>query len=207
MLKEKYRNILVKYLPPNTVDKAINLIFEFNISLTITKGRNTKFGDYRPPQNNRGHRITINYNLNPYAFLITLMHEIAHLKNWIKHKNKVKPHGEEWKLEFNLLMENYLEDQTFPEDILKHLKKYFLNPKASSSSDTSLMKALMRHNNETLGTFIEEIPIESLFVFRGNRIFKKGEQIRKRYRCIEIETQKIYLFNPLAIVEPIDTIH
>lgn len=204
MLKEKYKTILVKYLPPNAVDTAIDLIFQHNISLTITKGRNTKFGDYRPPQNGRGHRITINFNLNQYAFFITLMHEIAHLLNWNKRRNNVKPHGEEWKLEFALLMKDFLNDTTFPPDILKCLKIYFQNPKASSSSDTMLMKALMQQDEEPAGTFIEEIPENSLFSFRGNRIFRKGEQIRKRIRCVEVNTQKVYLFNPLAIVELID---
>ena len=204
MLKEKYKSILVKYLPPNTVDYSIDLIFQHNISLTITKGRSTKFGDYRPPQNTKGHRITLNYNLNQFAFFITLIHEIAHLVNWNKHRSKVKPHGEEWKYEFGVLMNPFLNESTFPTDILKCLKVYFQNPKASSSSDTLLMKALIQHNNEPTGTFIEELPENSIFTFKGNRTFRKGEQIRKRFRCIEIKTKKIYLFNPLAVVELIE---
>ena len=204
MLKSKYRAILQKYLPEESVDVIVDLVFKYNIKLTITKGRNTKFGDYRPPHSTNGHRISINYNLNKYAFLITLVHEIAHLINWEKYQNKVKPHGNEWKNEFFILIKDFLNETIFPPDILSALKHYFINPKASSSSDLLLMKTLISYDIATEGVFVEDIPLDALFIFRGGRIFKKGEQIRKRYRCTEVKTAKVYLFNPLALVEPLD---
>ena len=60
----------------------------------VKKSRSSKYGDYRPPLKGSNHLITINYDMNKYAFLITLVHEIAHLTNWNKHKDKVKPHGD-----------------------------------------------------------------------------------------------------------------
>lgn len=190
-------------MPEESVEAIVDLVFKHNIKLTITKGRNTKFGDYRPPYSTHGHRISINYDLNKYAFLITLTHEIAHLINWEKHRNTVKPHGNEWKHEFHMLIKGFLKESIFPTDILVALKHYFINPKASSSSDVFLMKTLISYDKSVEGIFVEEIQLNELFIFRGGRIFRKGEQVRKRYRCTEIKTQKVYLFNPLALVEPV----
>jgi len=36
-------------------------------------------------------------------------------------------------------------------------------------------------------------------------LFQKKEKLRKRYKCIELKTKKIYLFNPLAEVKPVRT--
>ncbi|HAD34265.1 MAG TPA: hypothetical protein DCF44_07170 [Chitinophagaceae bacterium] len=41
--------------------------------------------------------MSVNGNLNSYHFLITLLHEIAHMLVWEQFRNRVKPHGLEWK--------------------------------------------------------------------------------------------------------------
>ncbi len=98
--KEKYRQVLANYIPQQAVDLMAEWILDFNFDLRITKERNSKLGDYRNPTPGERHKISVNHNLNQYAFLITLVHEIAHLHTWEKHKWKVKPHGDEWKNEF-----------------------------------------------------------------------------------------------------------
>ena len=78
-MKEQYTQVLIKYIPETSVPLIVNWIIEYGVHLKITKDRSTKLGDFRPTLGvNRGHRITVNYNLNKYAFLITLVHEIAH---------------------------------------------------------------------------------------------------------------------------------
>jgi len=74
----------------------------------VTRSRNSKLGDYRAPFKGSSHQITVNHDLNPYSFLITTVHEFAHLKTYQEHKNKVKPHGNEWKENFKMLMEPFL---------------------------------------------------------------------------------------------------
>ena len=90
--------------------------------------------------------------------------------------------------------------EVFPNDILYLLNHHMKNPKASSCSDLALMKVLSKYDNFQY-IFLEDIKLGSSFVFREKRVFMKMEKLRKRYRCKEISTNKIYLFSPLAKVE------
>ncbi len=191
---------LANYIPDSACPTITKWINYYKPELKITKGRNTKLGDYRHPFKGAGHRISINHNLNKYAFLITLVHEFAHLVTWEKHKNSVKPHGEEWKEYFRKMMFPFLEMELFPKDVDKALLGYMLNPAASSCTDVDLQRILKQydplvHKKPT----VEQVPLKGLFEFR-KRIFRKEEQLRKRYKCTELATKRTYLFSPLAEV-------
>jgi SprT protein len=82
-------------------------IIEFDFKLKITKERSTKLGDYTSPRDGLNHTITINHNLNQYSFFITLVHEIAHLHTFNKHRNTVAPHGQEWKQSFQSINDTF----------------------------------------------------------------------------------------------------
>ena len=96
-----YKDILSDYLPELSVPIVFDWVKSNNVQLKIAKNTTTKLGDYRPPQGRYGfHRISVNHDLNKYNFLLTFVHEFAHLKNWEQHKRNVNPHGKEWKLAF-----------------------------------------------------------------------------------------------------------
>ncbi len=197
---ERNSNVLQKYIPEPAVSIIARWISEYDFKLKIKKERSTKLGDYRSPYDGQNHIITINYNLNKYAFLVTLIHEVAHLVTFTKHKNSVNPHGEEWKQQYKLLMKHFLTTDFFPTDVLLALQKHFISPAASSCSDANLLRILKRYD-EDQKTFIESIPEKTIFKYNGGRVFVKGERIRTRYRCKEISTGAIYLFHALAEVE------
>jgi SprT protein len=198
-------NILVKYVPEAAAPLIAQWINEYKCAFKIAKTRSTKFGDYRPPQRGSGHKISVNYNLNVYAFLVTTVHEFAHLHTWNQHQNKVLPHGQEWKANFKTMMQPFFELAVFPPDLQKTIANYLQNPAASSCSDISLFKALNQHNLNAHPVFtVESLPPNSLFELKPGRVFKKTERIRKRYKCIEVKTGLIYLFNPLAEVKPME---
>lgn len=172
----------------------------------ISKSRTSKFGDYRPPYNGHGHRISVNHNLNPYAFLVTTVHEFAHLATWNAHKNRVKPHGAEWKANFKRLMDPFISSGIFPSDIKTALVRHMHNPAASSCSDRHLFRTLRRYDPKTPGAHtVETLPEQAIFALKNGRIFQKKDKLRIRYRCVEIKTKRIYLFSPLAEVTPIQT--
>ncbi len=199
---ERNSNVLQKYIPEPAVSIIASWITEYDFKLKIKKERSTKLGDYRSPYGGQNHIITINYNLNKYAFLITLVHEVAHLVTYVRHKNSVNPHGEEWKQQYKLLMKHFLNGDFFPTDVLLALQKHFLSPAASSCSDANLLRILKRYDEDSAQkTFIESIPEKSIFKYNGGRVFEKGERIRTRYRCKEISTGAIYLFHALAEVD------
>ena len=159
----------------------------------------TRHGDYRKMPNGQ-HQITVNGNLNPYRFLITLIHEIAHLVAFNKYGRAIKPHGKEWKQTFQMLMLPYIRPEVFPNRLLPLLAIHFKNPKASSDTDTKLSLALKQYDPPNDKNFIFEIPAGGLFRLYNGKIFKRGKKRVKRYECLEISTGKKYLFNPNAEV-------
>ena len=88
--------LLQKYIPQAAVEPVFNLIKRYNVHLKIVNERVTRHGDYRKMPNGQ-HQITVNANLNPYRFTITLVHEIAHLVAFTEYGRLIKPHGREWK--------------------------------------------------------------------------------------------------------------
>lgn len=201
---ERNSTILKKYIPEQAVQAVAHWIVQLNFKLKIKKGRLTKYGDYRHPIKSLNHQITINQDLNKYAFFITLVHELAHLTNWNKYKHSVKPHGQEWKQEFQELMRPFLTEAIFPEDVMKGLTRYLQNPAASSCSDTQLMRTLKQYDNKPDIVLLEQLSFNSIFKTSNNRYFIKGEKRRKRFLCRELRTKRDYLFNPLAEVYSVD---
>jgi SprT protein len=197
---ERNKSILHKYIPSPAVPLIAEWIYHFDFKLKIKKSRSSKYGDYRPPLENTNHHISVNRDLNPYSFLVTLVHEIAHLSNFRKNGDRVKPHGEEWKLEFRRLMQPFFELGFFPEDVHRALTRYLLNPAASSCSDIGLLRVLKKYDDVNGSVFLEELPAGTTFVFGKGRKFRKGEKIRKRFCCAEVGSGKKYLFSPLCEV-------
>jgi hypothetical protein len=193
--------ILENYLPPEAAPQIARWINLYQVELKITRSRQSKLGDYRAPFKGKPHRISINHNLNPYSFLITLIHEFAHLTCWNLHNFRVKPHGEEWKREFKTLMMPWIEKNYFPDDVKQGLLNYMQNPAASSCTDLHLMRTLEKFDFAKQNQYtLESLEPGTEFKIKDGRIFTKGDQLRKRYRCIENKTRRIFLFNPLAKV-------
>ena len=107
---------MIKYIPEEAIPLVEYLIIEHKINLKIVSERQTKHGDFRRLPN--GHmQITVNNNLNPYQFLLTLIHEIAHHVTYQKF-GRVQPHGKEWKTVFQHLMLPFLQPEIYPKNIL-----------------------------------------------------------------------------------------
>ncbi len=205
-MTEEEKKILAEYLPENALKPVANLINRYKIYLTISRTRNTKLGDYRPPVYQPHHKISVNHDLNPYAFLITFIHEVAHLIIYKKYKlKKVAPHGKEWKREYSGLIQQFLDMDIFPEDIKQQLSKSIINSKASSSSDIELTRILRKYDKNKIEgvVHLEDLPEGSVFVIRTGRRFKKGTRRRVRYMCQNIDNRRWYLFHPLTEVKPL----
>lgn len=188
------------YIPKLALARVSELLDNDKLTVKIKKERKTRHGDYRAMPNGM-HEISINSNLNPYRFLITLIHEIAHFETYSKFGRTIKPHGLEWKRTFQHLMLPFLNPQIFPLELLPLLAKHFKNPKASSDTDVNLALALKKFDESNNKTYIFEVPLGSDFKLYNGRIFKRGEKRRKRYECIEVRTGRLYLFNPNAEVD------
>lgn len=198
----KDRDVLAEYLPRDAVDSVLNRIIEKSIHLKITRSRKTKLGDYRPPVRHSNHRITINHDLNPYSFLITFLHELAHLLVFEQYKNKVAPHGKEWKNEYRKLMVEFFRLNVFPQELLKALENSIRNAKASTFSELELSRLLKNYDKPNGQFHLETLPAETVFTIHNGKKFVKGEKLRKRYQCRSLQNNRIYLFHPLTPVSP-----
>lgn len=193
---------LSEYLPEGAACIIARWIDEYKCDFRIAGKRSSKLGDYRPRHKGLNHRISVNYNLNPYGFLITTVHEFAHLLTWNEYKSSVKPHGQEWKRNFKKMMQPFLEMEIFPQHLKNEINSYLINPSASSCTDINLFRAIQEYNAPDPGglkvLLIENIPCDTTFMVRNGRKFKKLEKMRKRYKCIELATGRLYLFHPMA---------
>ncbi|MFO8148242.1 MAG: SprT-like domain-containing protein [Bacteroidota bacterium] len=193
-------DILEKYLPSHAVAPVFEMVKENRIHLKIVNERVTRHGDYRRMPDGV-HQITVNANLNEYRFLITLIHEISHLLAFERFGRTIKPHGNEWKFTFQQMMLPFIRPEIFPVQLLPIIASHFKNPKASSDTDAHLSVALKKFDPENDKNYIFELPPGGLFKIYNGKVFKKGQKLRKRYECLEVETGKVYLFQPNAQVE------
>ena len=189
---------LQEYLPEGTLEPVLHYLHFYDVHLTVARERKSILGDYRHRTHGKNHRISVNGNLNKYAFLITLLHELAHLLTFEKFGNRVASHGKEWKSLFGELLAQFVEHDIFPADIKNALLQSLQNPAASSCADDGLLRALKNHDEkDSRLVFVEQMKEGSLFKTHDGRVFRKGEKIRKRFRCEEVKTKRIYLFSPV----------
>lgn len=196
---------LQDYLPPGTYEPVYAYLRQYKVHLTVARERKSILGDYRHRTNNQHHRISVNGNLNHFAFLITLLHELAHLVTFEEFGNRVQSHGKEWKIIYGRFLQQFLQHKVFPPDIENELLQSLKNPAASSCAEDGLMRILRKYDkrksNEQL---LEELPVQTLFRIKDGRVFRKGIQLRKRFQCLEVKTGKLYLFSPVYEVETLE---
>lgn len=200
--KEYPMQQLAHFLPPGAFEKVLVHIQQYRVHLSITRERRSLLGDYRHAHPGAQHRISVNGNLNPYAFLITLVHELAHLLTFDRYRHRVAAHGKEWKAIYRDLLRGFLGVGIFPGDVEAALLQSIDNLPASSCADEPLMRVLRRYDPaDEKALLVEELPEGALFAIAGGRVFRKGKKLRKRYQCSELATGKLYLFSGLYEVE------
>ena len=204
--KETPLHFLQQFIPEGSYELLQPFFETHTIHLTLTRERKTVLGDYRAPTSEKPfHRISVNVNLNKYSFLITLLHELAHLATWLQHQHKVPPHGAEWKQQFQQLLTPFFGKHFFPKEVENALWKYLHNPAASTCTDTFLFKALYQNDTQKEGyKLVDDVLIGEQFMAENGKIFKKVKKQRSRARCLEMSSGKFYLFP--GIVE-VKTVH
>ena len=202
---DQLRQLLSKKIPKSAVNYAVELWEKEPFSFKATASRKTKLGDFRYRRDRKIQTITINADLNPYQFLLTYIHEVAHLHAFVRFGITIAPHGPEWKSTFQQLLIPLLSTDFFPIDILIPLRKHMKNPKASSARDLFLMKEMSKYDEKSINSeiiFLSDVKPGNRFLLSG-REFEKGETRRTRVLCQEVNSGKKYLIAQLAKVKPI----
>ncbi|MGI9547742.1 MAG: SprT-like domain-containing protein [Flavobacteriaceae bacterium] len=190
---------LNRYLPAAAIHSAKRLLDTLDVHIKIVNIRVSRHGDYKRLADG-SHAITLNATPNPYRFLITMLHEIAHLQAFENFGRRIKPHGKEWKRTFQHLMLPFLRPEIFPSELLSVLAYHIKNPKASSSTDANLAFALKKYDPPTNTVSVLEIPSGGIFSMYNGKKFQRGKKRVKRIECIELSSGRLYLFQPNAEV-------
>lgn len=203
MTEQKVLQILQHHVPAGALHYCHSLWIKNPFQLKITRSRHSKAGDFFCSNAQPIPRITINNDLNPYLFLVTYIHEVAHLHIHNKHNHTTSPHGKEWKQCFQQLMMPVLNSTVFPESFLPVLINHMQNPMASSFADAELTKAfrLFDPKGEDMVT-VSELPEGTHFLLRGKH-FKKGKLRRTRFLCDELKSKRKYLVPAEALVSSV----
>jgi SprT protein len=195
------RAVFEQYLPPTTVDYCWQIWQKYEFDFVVARPRQTKLGDFMARPNER-ERITVNANLNPYNFLITYLHEVAHLEVHRSYKRRQPAHGQAWKNHFRNLLVPVMIPDVFPETVLTPLLRYAMHPKASTSTDMPLMHALRSLDvKDSSGILMLADVAEGERFMLKNRVFVKNTTRRTRAFCTEESTKKHYLVPCVAWVK------
>lgn len=195
----RFSEKLSPFLPEGSTYYVAKFLIDHVVHFTVSKDRVSKFGDYRQPWEGKPHRISVNGGLNKYAFLVTTIHEMAHLTTYNKFGNRVTSHGKEWKLEFRDLFEPIIQKDILPNDITMAINNYLRNARAASCADDKLYRVLRRYDKNK-GTLVEHLKHGDIFEL-GGKTFQLGNKLRKRYDCKELHSGKMYRVLGLAEID------
>ena len=195
-------DVFRQFFPEEAVPYCLHLYESLGFDFHIKKPRKTKFGDFKADEARGIRSISVNNNLNPYAFLITYLHEVAHLLTYQQHGRTVRPHGIEWKRQFEEVSSPVLDEAVFPADILGQVSTYLSNPRASSCSDPVLYRMLKRYDPVSDHVFLSSLRVGQLFLFHGHT-YRYLEKKRTRILCERVEDSRRYMINQMAEVIPL----
>lgn len=203
-----FDTLLRPRLPAGTDEYVADVLRAHPCEIRLAGPRRSKLGDHRPPgRGGARHRITVNEDLNPYAFLTTLLHEVAHAATWERHRRRwrpPRPHGPEWQREFAALLGPMVKGEILPADVRGALADALDRPAAATCSDRQLALVLARYDPLRPGLVrVEDLAPGALFRTDRGRVFRTGSLVRTRRRCFEARTGREYRVHGLALVEPL----
>lgn len=195
-------------LPAPAGDYVARVIRAHRCEVRLSRPRRTKLGDHRSPTRARPrHLITINDDLNPYAFLTTLLHELAHAATWERHHRRwlpARPHGPEWQREFATLLRPVVEADILPADVRAALAGTMRGAAAASCSDRRLALALARYDPPRPGVVrVEDLAPGAIFRTDCGTVFRAGPIVRTRRQCFEWRSGAEYRVHCLARAVPL----
>lgn len=190
---------LRRRLPAAAVPVVENWMRRNPVQVRVSRPRTTKLGDYRNATRTQPHRVSVNANLNKYAFLVTLVHEFAHYATFVRTRRMTNPHGKAWKDDYSKLMRPFLSRDVFPADVLEALEHHLHDAPASSCTDHNLLRILRRYDPDPV-LFVEELEERSIFRLNG-KLFVKGARLRTRFKCRCLNDRRTYHIDAVAEVQ------
>lgn len=193
------------HLPAASAAYGRSLWQHYGFTFRVVRPRRTRLGDFRVLPHGPTV-ITVNADLNPYAFLITYVHEVAHAEVHRAYRRRGKPHGRAWQTVFQRLMQPLMTETVFPIEILEPLRNYLAKPAATTSASPALMLALRQTDAPTTDpisagrVLLRDVPEGQSFIL-SKKTYVRGTMRRTRVVCKEVVSGKSYAILAHALVE------
>ncbi len=188
------------YLPADTAPLVATWLAPYDFRLVVSRPRKTKLGDFRGPGRGQRPRLSVNADLKPLQFVLTLTHEIAHLMVWAKH-GRVQPHGQQWRTCFGALLRELAAVESLPAAYRNALINHARRPRSSAAYDLELYGVLRRLERAD-ERWLDDLHLGARFRF-GNRRFEKLSAQRTRCICLDLDTGLRYRVPKTVAVEPL----
>lgn len=188
---ERYRAILANHLPPSAVGWVYAYLDRHKVHFHITRGRRSKYGDYRWPQRDHNfHEMSVNGDLPPLFFLWVFLHEAAHLETHLKCA-AAAPHGHEWQAEYARLMVECL--GFFPSEIQPAIRRLASHIPLGRSQMRQVEQRL-RGDADPSAVHLDDLPAGSLFRLKSNPDMQMQSLVRRRTRwlCRDVHSGRQY---------------
>lgn len=202
-----FKQGIAPFLPAAAVDGICDYMIRHKVQVTATNQRTTKLGDYRLPSlHHPNHAISFNGDLNPYMALHVLLHEMAHLDNYLLHGRTVAPHGLGWQECFRHQMMDFR--HCYPIDALPLLDRYTARIPLNKTIGIQLEECLKSHTpgySESHGTTLNDLMPDTRFqiVERPGITFRAIARRRTRWLCEDTATHNRYTISGTIHVTPI----
>jgi hypothetical protein len=196
-LVEQSMIAIAPHVPAECAPAIRKLLEQTPILVRVSRQRKSKHGDHRLARSRDYSLVSVNAGGNPWRFLLTLLHEIAHAHVAARSTRRVAPHGREWKRTFNELLESHL--HLFPPDLRCEIASYAENPLYSSDAHAPVGLALRRYDTLDLRPTVQELALGQKFSLDGKTVLKKVRLLRTRFHCIT-DDGRVYHVSPTARV-------
>lgn len=191
---------LTFFCPTGTLSLVDSWLHSRRFVLTITRERVTKVGDFRPATQRSFARISVNNNLHPVEFLITLAHEIAHYEVYKKFQRRRKPHGPEWRNEFRRLLQEMIDTGALSAEVCAAIRTCYFQRDQIAASACVHLKRVLDGTRVIAEERVVDVMAGERFQLKNGREFIRGEKMRTRYRCKEVRSGRTYAVHALAVV-------
>jgi hypothetical protein len=179
------------HVPPDWLKPLAKLLKQSPVLVRIAGHRKSKHGDHRLAPGKGYSVISVNDGGNPWQFVITLLHELAHAQVAHTYGRKASAHGREWKSAFRRLLVGHLE--MFPADLQAAVADYAQHPLYSTSSHPQLAAALRRYDTTDHRPTVAELRDGQKFTLNGRLFLTRHRLLRKRYLCTTVDGKKYYV--------------
>jgi len=196
--------MLKPYCPSGTLSLVDSWLKRRKFQLRISKERVSKLGDFRPATLSQPVRISVNNNLHPIEFLITLAHELAHFDCYSRFRKRRKPHGTEWKEKFRSFLQEIIDSGAISSEICDAIIRCYFLRERIASSPCALLKEELNGQSSEHEDVVQDLETGEMFELRNGRQFVKGERIRTRYKCKDLINGKYYTIHPMAVITKIN---